>query len=39
MPDWVRRSCGVQEWQRMRKARRAINDLLASIEGRERKAK
>jgi hypothetical protein len=31
--------CGVQEWQRIRKARRAINDVLATIEGRERKAK
>jgi hypothetical protein len=30
--------CGVQEWQRIRKARRAINDLLATIEGRERTA-
>ncbi len=31
--------CGVKEWQAIRKTRRSINDVLASIEGRERKAK
>jgi hypothetical protein len=30
-------SC-VQDWQLIRKARRAINDLLAAVEGRGRKA-
>jgi len=30
--------CGVQDWQRIRKAWRSINDLLATVERRERKA-